>query len=75
MGFEPTRGDPIGLAVQRLNHSATSSTINFKLGRCDQVQSVANHDQPRIRKLLSSAYLWRRMPPSIGLGLEMARHL
>ena len=25
MGFEPTRGDPIGLAVQRLNHSATSS--------------------------------------------------
>ena len=25
MGFEPTQGDPIGLAVQRLNHSATSS--------------------------------------------------
>ena len=25
MGFEPTRGDPNGLAVHRLNHSATSS--------------------------------------------------
>ena len=26
MGFEPTRTESIGLAVQRLNHSATSST-------------------------------------------------
>jgi hypothetical protein len=26
MGFEPTRAEPIGLAVQRLNHSATSSS-------------------------------------------------
>ena len=38
MGFEPTRAEPIGLAVQRLNHSATASYIfyfnlntNFKL--------------------------------------------
>ena len=29
MGFEPTRGGPIGLAVQRLNHSATSSYITL----------------------------------------------
>jgi hypothetical protein len=28
MGFEPTRAEPIGLAVQRLNHSATSSLIS-----------------------------------------------
>ena len=28
MGFEPTRAEPIGLAVQRLNHSATSSIID-----------------------------------------------
>ena len=28
MGFEPTRAEPIGLAVQRLNHSATSSIGN-----------------------------------------------
>ena len=27
MGFEPTRAEHIGLAVQRLNHSATSSSI------------------------------------------------
>ena len=27
MGFEPTRAEPIELAVQRLNHSATSSLI------------------------------------------------
>ena len=27
MGFEPTRAEHIGLAVQRLNHSATSSTV------------------------------------------------
>ena len=24
-GFEPTRGDPIGFQVQRLNHSATAA--------------------------------------------------
>lgn len=29
MGFEPTRAEPIGLAVQRLNHSATSSDIHW----------------------------------------------
>ena len=28
MGFEPTRAEHIGLAVQRLNHSATSSVLN-----------------------------------------------
>lgn len=27
MGFEPTRAEHIGLAVQRLNHSATSSIL------------------------------------------------
>ena len=26
-GFEPARGDPIGLAVQRLNHSAKAAVI------------------------------------------------
>ena len=38
MGFEPTRAEHIGLAVQRLNHSATSSDengyfINFISGK------------------------------------------
>ena len=27
-GFEPTRGDPIGFQVQRLNHSATTASLN-----------------------------------------------
>ena len=31
MGFEPTRAEHIGLAVQRLNHSATSSILSFLL--------------------------------------------
>ena len=30
MGFEPTRAEPIGLAVQRLNHSATSSYMKHE---------------------------------------------
>ena len=30
MGFEPTRAEPIGLAVQRLNHSATSSLWHLR---------------------------------------------
>ena len=29
MGFEPTRAEHIGLAVQRLNHSATSSLASM----------------------------------------------
>ena len=33
MGFEPTRAEHIGLAVQRLNHSATSSS-NFCCLEC-----------------------------------------
>ena len=31
MGFEPSHGDRIGLAVQRLNHSATLSVQLSKL--------------------------------------------
>ena len=31
MGFEPTRAEHIGLAVQRLNHSATSSIFTILL--------------------------------------------
>ena len=34
MGFEPTRAEPIGLAVQRLNHSATSSVRLIKSNDC-----------------------------------------
>ena len=34
MGFEPTRAEPNGLAVHRLNHSATSS-IHSSVSVCD----------------------------------------
>ena len=27
-GFEPTRAEPIGFQVQRLNHSATTASLN-----------------------------------------------
>ena len=45
MGFEPTRAEPIGLAVQRLNHSATSSDRDFKyktLSRYIMLASLLN---------------------------------
>ena len=41
MGFEPTRAEPIGLAVQRLNHSATSSVKEVNL---DYLQSIHNNN-------------------------------
>ena len=31
MGFEPTRAEHIGLAVQRLNHSATASDEKYNV--------------------------------------------
>ena len=37
MGFEPTRAEHIGLAIQRLNHSATSSIGNFQRNRSSYV--------------------------------------
>ena len=41
MGFEPTRAEHIGLAVQRLNHSATSSCqIPFPLPLISPIESL-----------------------------------
>ena len=40
MGFEPTRGNPNGLAVHRLNHSATSSYNASYLLLCKQKYSL-----------------------------------
>jgi hypothetical protein len=42
MGFEPTRAEHIGLAVQRLNHSATSSLVD---GLSYQLDSTAPINQ------------------------------
>ena len=42
MGFEPTRAEHIGLAVQRLNHSATSSPY---ICSCDATQIFSSHPE------------------------------
>ena len=39
MGFEPTRAEHIGLAVQRLNHSATSSPVDWLDGKSNMLGS------------------------------------
>ena len=50
MGFEPTRAEPIGLAVQRLNHSATSSLWHLRR----KAQLFHSHlNQPRKKYFLS----------------------
>ena len=56
MGFEPTRAEPIGLAVQRLNHSATSSMIMISL---DYFQSRHDtwHQQKKKKKKKKTAIL------------------
>ena len=58
MGFEPMRAEHIGLAVQRLNHSATSS--------CDTLtrymSSLHNEtDRARARAHLKSSGLITRL--------------
>lgn len=42
MGFEPTRAEHIGLAVQRLNLSATSSSKNFDVKSTISGQTLSN---------------------------------
>jgi hypothetical protein len=45
MGFEPTRAEPIGLAVQRLNHSATSSYLLIVL-----FKNIHGHSMLELKK-------------------------
>ncbi|VEL19483.1 unnamed protein product [Protopolystoma xenopodis] len=45
MGFEPTRAEHNGLAVHRLNHSATSSLVG--LGYRSQTQRTSHHSAAR----------------------------
>ena len=63
MGFEPTRAEPIGLAVQRLNHSATSSSIrnsrflrNYKIVNIHNIPNseFTKHKTPKMNILNSS---------------------
>ena len=47
MGFEPTRAEHNGLAVHRLNHSATSS--------CKQLERLPQHRPPKVQNCISAA--------------------
>ena len=69
MGFEPTRAEPIGLAVQRLNHSATSSVKEIKL---DYLQSIHNNNNNKhknnkvnIASLVSKDFPRRELNPGL----------
>lgn len=45
MGFEPTRGDPNGLAVHRLNLSATSSAVLCLIYNLDNEYYILNYSK------------------------------
>ena len=69
MGFEPTRGDPIGLAGRRLNHSAKVSLRMFRSSTPVKLQStqvrkgdISNNMQHGHRSIYVNAaagILWR----------------
>ena len=51
VGFEPTRGDPIGLAGRRLNHSAKMSSAH--VARHMQKYITLQHHSPRLQQTSS----------------------
>ena len=59
MGFEPTRAEPIGLAVQRLNHSATSSVKEVDL---DYLQSIHNNNKHKNNKVYIASLVSKDFP-------------
>ena len=68
MGFEPTRGDPNGLAVHRLNHSATSSGAVLPLLKLVPITTPSNKiralrtKMARVRnnaRSSDSAFIWK----------------
>ena len=52
MGFEPTRAEHIGLAVQRLNHSATSSHVLLREHSMSSILSARTEFSLNIISLL-----------------------
>ena len=44
MGFEPTRGDPIGLAGRRLSRSAKVSLVHWWPNDCNRKMIKASED-------------------------------
>ena len=63
MGFEPTHGDRIGLAVQRLNHSATLSQCSAVRGlrdlSCDVSFQIAFANNNCFLEFSTAASIWK----------------
>ncbi len=57
MGFEPTRAEPNGLAVHRLNHSATSSCMVQKI-QLHSNYNCNNYDLNYITFFSCNTYLY-----------------
>ena len=53
MGFEPTRGDPIGLAGRRLNHSAKVSSGTGQCSLKNKTAQLRSGEEPRSTKIRS----------------------
>ena len=67
MGFEPTRAEHIGLAVQRLNHSATSSGENIP------VKLLYSNGLAKQKNSVEKANVWPVIvlcPRCKGLGIK-----
>ena len=80
MGFEPTRAEHIGLAVQRLNHSATSShavILSFGPHMCDNklLLTQAAVQVPAICCLLCMCNDVSGQPLSVSTYTTSLRHL
>ena len=66
MGFEPTRAEPIGLAVQRLNHSATSSMIMISLDYFQSRHDINKRKKNRnIASIVSKDFPRRELNPGL----------
>ena len=69
MGFEPTRAEHIGLAVQRLNHSATSSILAILEKKKDCMISVSRYETLLRNHMCDALLLIKEFPmPGIEPG-------
>ena len=58
MGFEPTRAEHNGLAVHRLNHSATSSFILSTDKNSKQFWAISEHSLRIVIRRENSNYMF-----------------
>ena len=73
-GFEPTRAEPIGFQVQRLNHSATTALIHSWTKSCLEMRGI----EPRafhMQSERSTTELHPLMMVTLGFGESTIDHL